>query len=172
MKMISYGKRGLITLLSVFFASGSLAENEVYVMNLSLTDGRMLQFDLATQEPTVSCYNGQMGIGYYDSSSGNYSYLSFERDLVNNLTFNNAVSIETVNAENGPIRFYWLSEKELKVSGMKQGDRLMVHSINGKKMPIRFTRQGSEAIVNLKDYACGTYIVSINKSFNFKIMIP
>ena len=99
MRLFEKWQRVVVLLLSSMLVATTLAYNENYTMNINLTDGNVVQFDLTSQDPSVYCNNGQMTIYYYNQESEQYLNLSFERDLVKDLTFH-TTSLEPVPANN------------------------------------------------------------------------
>ena len=166
-------KKMIPLLLSLMMATAALADNEGYTMNVNLRDGSMVQFVLASQKPEVWCKDGKMTIYYdYDSASYQYQNVSFERDLVKDLTFGMSTGIKPLIEADGKVRFMLTRPGELRVTGLKDGDRLSVYAMDGKIIPTSVSRYGSEAVVDLEGRAHGVYIVSVNNSFTFKLMKP
>jgi len=158
-------------LLSWMMATAALADNEGYTMNVNLKDGSVVQFVLASQKPEVWCKDGKMTI-YYDSASNQYQNVSFERDLVKDLTFGASTGIKQLTEAEGKVKFILTRPGELRVTGLKDGDHLSVYSMDGKIISAPVTRYGSEAVIDLKGRTNGIYIVSVNNSFTFKLMKP
>ena len=158
-------------LLSWMMATAVLSDNEGYTMNVNLKDGTMVQFVLASQKPEVWCKDGKMTI-YYDSASNQYQNVSFERDLVKDLTFSTSTGIKPLTGTEGKVRFILTRPGELRVTGLKDDDHLSVYTMDGKIVPASVSRSGSEAVVDLEGRAHGVYVVSVNKCFTFKLMKP
>lgn len=55
---------------------------------------------------------------------------------------------------------------------MQQGDRLQVFGIDGKRIQAGVSAAGDEVTVDLSQQPRGVYMVSVNKSFTFKLMKP
>ena len=88
MKQFEKCQRVLVLLITSLLVATTWAVDESYIMNVNLTDGKIVTFTLTSQRPSVYCNNGQMIIYYYDQESQQYLNLSFERDLLKDLTFN------------------------------------------------------------------------------------
>lgn len=161
-------KKFLPLLLFGLMATTALAEDEDYTMYVNLTDGSQVQFVLSKQFPFVYCCDGKMIINYDNATSN----ITFERDQIKDLTYGFTSNIKSLTAASKRVKFTVMTSGELKATGLKNDDSMSVYSLDGKMMSAAISRNGTEAIIDLRSNAHGVYIISINNSFTFKYMKP
>lgn len=150
----------------------AIAVDKGYTMDVSLKDGSHAYFVIPEQKPSVSCFDGKMIISFRELDSEHESTISFERDLVKDITFAATNGIEPVAAENSRLSFTLVSSKDIKVTGLNDSDMLRVYSVDGKYVSASISRQDNVAIVSLPTGKRGMYVISVNNSFTFKIVQP
>ncbi len=165
-------RRLLTMLLLALVTTTALADHEGYTMDISLKDGSHAYFVIPKQKPSISCFDGKMVISFRELDSEQESTISFERDLVKDITFAATNGIEPVIAENSRLSFTMASSKDIKVTGLNDADMLRVYSIDGKNVSASISRQDNVAIVSLPTGKRGMYVISVNNSFTFKIVQP
>ena len=108
------------------------------------------------------------------SEDSRWNTLTFERDKVKDLVIGETEvdKIREVKAEEPRIRFDFTRRSMVRVSGLNESDRLTVVSIDGKQVQPTISRSADEAVVDLTGQPRGSYIVSVNGSFSFKLMKP
>ncbi len=181
-KLFNQGKRGLLLLIWAMTASNLYAEDVEYIMYVNLTDGTNVQFVLPEEKPFVGCYDGKMTISYgshftmVDSTETSWysvrDNIVLERSQVKDLTFGVATEIKNVNSDNHRIAFDLSQSNYIRISGLESKDHVEVFSLDGKKVLVPTKIQDSEAVVDLSGRRRGIYMVSVNRSFTFKIMKP
>lgn len=177
-------KKVILLLLSYLMTVGVMAEDDDYTMNVNLTDGGQVQFVLSGQ-PSVLCVDGQMIIYYGKWSKGQTSVegngqvfvseverdeLSFERNQVKDLTFGMTSNIEDVKTDANRINFNLTHRSIVEISGLMADDNLQVFSLDGKNVQVPINRISDRATIDLRTMPCGSYIISVNKRFTFKLM--
>ena len=160
----------LLMLLSWMMAAGAMAE-EQGILTVKLSDGSKVQFVLPVQQPVVNCEKSVMTICLSNSSEPS---MSFSRDEVESLVVGESEidGLRETSADEPRIRFDMTRQGMVRVSGLNDGDRLMVASVSGRQVQPTMSRNGSEAVIDLSGQPRGCYIVSVNKRFSFKLMKP
>ncbi|UKK53226.1 hypothetical protein [Prevotella sp. E2-28] len=171
-------KTFLLFLLSLLMSVGAMAEKQA-ILTVNLVDGRKAQFLLPVERPEVKCEESMMTITYLitsssDSEENRWNTLTFERDKVKDLVIGETEvdKICEVKVEESRIRFDLTQRGMVRVSGLNDNDRLIVVSIDGKQVQPTISRSADEAVVDLTGQPRGSYIVSVNGSFSFKLMKP
>ena len=166
-------RKGLFALLFSCSAMVSATAEEMSTLFINLKDGSKVQFVLPTQKPDVSFSNSMMEVKYRENDQ--IGRLTFERDQVASLTVGTEgeSAIKAVTANEKPrIHFDLTRPAVVRVSGMEQGDRLQVFGLDGKRIQADVSTTDGEATVNLGQQPSGVYVVSVNKSFTFKLIKP
>ena len=160
--------RTFLSLLLLWLTTTSAMAEDMSSLFVFLKDGNKVQFILPVQKPIVTFEKGTMYVSY-----DNY-VMSFERDEVNYLKVGEAdlTAIEEVQADEPRVRFNLTSKGVVNVSGLQQTDRIQVYSLDGKSVNAVVSRHEGEATVDLSQQKRGVYMVSVNKSFTFKLMKP
>jgi hypothetical protein len=143
------------------------------VLYVHLKDGSKVQFMLPVQKPVVSCGRGLMKI-FYQEDDGE-KYMTFKRDLVEDLTFGtaDANAIDEQKADNAlRVTFDLTRDGIVRASGLLPSDHLQVFSIDGKSVNAIVNRNDRGATIDLTQKPRGIYVVSINKCLTFKLMKP
>ena len=159
------------TILSVLLlwmtATCAMAEETMSSLYVFLKDGSKMQFILPLEKPIVYCEKGVMWV------HGNYG-VSFNRDEVDYLKVDKAdlTTIEEVQSDEPRIRFDLTRKGVVSVSGLQATDHIQVYSLDGKSAEAVVSHHESEATVDLSQQRRGVYMVSVNKSFTFKLMKP
>ena len=171
-------KTFLLFLLSWLLSVGAMAEKQG-VLFVNLVDGGTAQFLLPVERPEIKCEEGIMTVTYLigiasASEDSRWNTLTFERDKVKDLVIGETEvdKIREVKAEEPRIRFDFTRRSMVRVSGLNENDRLTVVSIDGKQVQPTISRSADEAVVDLTGQPRGSYIVSVNGSFSFKLMKP
>lgn len=171
-------KHFLFLLLSWLVSVAAMAEKQG-VLIVNLVDGGTAQFLLPVERPEIKCEEGIMTVTYLISSANasedsRWNTLTFERDKVKDLVIGETEvdEIREVKSEDPRIRFDLTQRSMVRVSGLTDGDRLTVVSIDGKKVLPTVTRSAGEVVVDLSGQPRGCYLVSVNGSFSFKLMKP
>lgn len=170
----------LKTILSLLLlwitAAGAMAEETSSSLFVYLKSGSKVQFVLPTQKPTVNCEKGAMYVYNNGDSNEDGSYsVAFQRDEVDYLKVDKSVDltgIETAQADEPRIRFDLTRKGVVSVSGLQTTDRIQVFGLDGKSINAAISRHDGEATVDLTQQRHGVYVVSVNKSFTFKLMKP
>jgi len=161
-------------LLSWLFSVCAMAE-ERQVLTIHLTDGNNVEFLLPDQNPLVECSMGSMTVKFIeDVRKQTEEILSFTPSEVLNLTIDMVEysGVKDVKSNEPRVRFDLTRGSVLHVSGLQEGDRLQVVALDGKNVQAPVKRIASEATVDLGQQPRGCYVVSVNKSFTFKLMKP
>jgi hypothetical protein len=79
--------------------------------------------------------------------------------------------IEAMNADQQRVTFKLQNDK-IDVSGLQAGDRIAVAKADGRSVMNHSAASGGHAVRDLSRQCSGVYVVSVNKSFTFKIMKP
>jgi hypothetical protein len=149
------------------------------ILTVNLKDGSKVQFELPVQQPVVKFGKSQMTVTYTQPSNNpdagdEEKSLDFGRDQVESLVVGveEVVNVSDVKGAEPNIRFDLTSQSRVHISGLSDGDRLAVVSLDGKQMKLPVSRNGSEATLDLSGLPRGCYIVSVNKRFSFKLLKP
>ena len=171
-------KHFLFLLLSLLVSVAAMAEKQG-ILTISLVDGSTAQFMLPVERPEIKCEEGIMTVTYLigsvnASEDSRWNTLTFERDKVKDLVIGETEvdEIREVKVEKSRIRFDLTQRSMVRVSGLTDGDRLTVVSIDGKQVLPTVTRSAGEVVVDLSGQPRGCYVVSVNGSFSFKLMKP
>lgn len=158
----------ILSLLLLWMTATCAMAEDLSSLYVFLKDGNKVQFILPVQKPIVTFEKGTMYVSY-----GDY-VMSFERDEVNYLKVDKAdlTTIEEVQADEPRVRFNLTRKGVVNVSGLQQTDRIQVYSLDGKSVDAAISRHEGEATVDLSQQKRGVYMVSVNKSFTFKLMKP
>ena len=158
----------ILSLLLLWMTATCAMAEDLSSLYVFLKDGNKVQFILPVQKPIVTFEKGTMYVSY-----GDY-VMSFERDEVNYLKVDKAdlTTIEEVQADEPRVRFAMTHKGVVNVSGLQQTDRIQVYSLDGKSVDAAISRHEGEATVDLSQQKHGVYMVSVNKSFTFKLMKP
>ena len=166
-----------LLLLSMLFSVDVIAEKQG-ILTVNLVDGQNVQFLLPVERPEIKCEEGVMTVTYLilanASEDSRWNTLTFERDKVKDLVIGEAEidEIREVKSETSRIRFDLTHRSMVRVSGLSDTDRLTVVSIDGKLVKPIVSRGVGEAVVDLTGQPRGSYVVSVNGSFSFKLMKP
>lgn len=159
--------------LSGLCCTGTLAE-EHDALIIRLADQTSVQFMLPDQEPSLVCQNGTMSVSFLKEGTSEWDALQFTPDEVAEITIEkiDVTAIEEVKASEKRIRFDLSRGSVVRVSGLQQGDRLQVVSLDGKSIQTPVNRHDGEATIDLSSQPRGCYVVSVNRSFTFKLLKP
>jgi hypothetical protein len=167
----------IFLILSWLFSVDVIAEKQG-ILTVNLVDGQNVQFLLPVDRPEIKCEEGVMTVTYLilanASEDSRWNTLTFERDKVKDLVIGEAEidEIREVKSETSRIRFDLTHRSMVRVSGLNKNDRLTVVSIDGKLVKPTISRGVGEAVVDLTGQPRGSYVVSVNGSFSFKLMKP
>jgi hypothetical protein len=168
----------IFLILSWLFSVDVIAEKQG-ILTVNLVDGQNVQFLLPVDRPEIKCEEGVMTVTYLiglanASEDSRWNTLTFERDKVKDLVIGEAEidEIREVKSETSRIRFDLTHRSMVRVSGLSDTDRLTVVSIDGKLVKPIVSRGVGEAVVDLTGQPRGSYVVSVNGSFSFKLMKP
>jgi hypothetical protein len=164
---------------AVVHADETTTEPNVMVVNT--VDGQSYRFIITpnpdmTDRPGVGlfCF-GSDAMWMDDKSDLNHldNSLSFSRDEVKHITFETVEpnGIEAMNADQQRVTFKLQNDK-IDVSGLQAGDRIAVAKADGRSVMNLSAASGGHAVIDLSRQGSGVYVVSVNKSFTFKIMKP
>jgi hypothetical protein len=165
------------TILSVLLlwmtATSAMADEIASSLNVFLKNGDMVQFVLPIHNPSVRYENGEMYVYAY-LNGGRYTPVIFSRDEVDYLKIEKVdlTSVEEVASDEPRIRFDLTRKGVVSINGLQSTDRIQVCSLDGKSVGAAISYHDSEATVDLTQQRRGVYVVSVNKSFTFKLMKP
>ncbi len=168
----------LTILLSWMMATGALADDDRGVLCVHLKDGNTVQFVLPEKKPSLGFGQSHgkdwLTVSYLYEDGINYASVDFDRDEVDflNIVPESKLSVESAKTDEPRIQFDLTRAGVVRVSGLKDADRVQVYRIDGKSVQADVNRHGSEAIVSLDNERRGIYLVSVNNSFTFKMMKP
>jgi len=164
---------------AVVHADETTTEPNVMVVNT--VDGQSYRF-IITPDPDMTDRPG-VGLFCFDSDAMWASnelalnhldnWLTFKREEVKDITFETAASnaIETMKADQQRVTFKLQNDK-IVVNGLQAGDRIAVAKADGRSVMNLSAASGGHAVIDLSRQGSGVYVVSVNKSFTFKIMKP
>lgn len=165
-------------LFCLLFLSGlccmASATEERDALVIRLADQTHVQFILPDQQPSLVCQNDTMKVWFLTEENAEWKSLQFTPDDVAEMTFEkvNTTQIDEVLPTEKRIRFDLSRGSLLRVTGLKQGDRLQVVALDGKSILAPVNRQNNEATIDFSSQPRGCYVVSINRSFTFKLLKP
>lgn len=157
-----------LSLLLVWMVAAGIQASEQMVLTIHLADQSKAQFMLPDDHPYVAFGSGYMIVRYTDG------YLDFTPGEVKNITIDpvDVTEVEEVKSSEERIAFDLRRAGVVHVSGLRQGDQILVVAIDGKNMQVPIDRKDGEATIDLSCQPRGCYVVSVNKSFTFKLMKP
>ena len=144
------------------------------VMHLTLKDGTVYHFLLSDQRPTLKSHYSRLVVTYQCADgSGQAPQLTFERDVVQSLTFGNydPTAVALPKSES-TIRFNLTAPGEVRVSGLQPGDCLEAYGADGKQVAAARRAASGELSLNLSHQPRGVYIISVNRRQTFKFLKP
>ena len=144
------------------------------VMHLTLKDGTVYHFLLSDQRPTLKSHYSRLVVTYqYADGSGKAPQLTFERDVVQSLTFGNydPTAVALPKSES-TIRFNLTAPGEVRVSGLQPGDCLEAYGADGKQVAAARRAASGELSLNFSRQPRGVYIISVNRRQTFKFLKP
>ena len=165
-------KTFLSLLLPWTMAAGALAEEQSKLL-LFLKDGSSVEFVVPSQKPEITCARGYMQVNYQQGSTT--AAVTFERSQVGSLKVLDeaeATAIKATTDNSQRVSFDVTSSSVVSVKGLNDGDRLLVYGLDGMRVNAGISRSGGEATVDLSQLRRGVYMVSVNGSFNFKLLKP
>ncbi len=166
----------LPVLLLWITATCALAEETASSLFVYLKDGSKAEFVLPIKKPSVNCEKGVMYVYNNGDDYGNGSYsVAFQRDEVDYLKVDKQeilMTIDKVQNDEPRIRFDLTRKGVVSISGLQGTDRIQVFGLDGKSINAAISRHDGEATVDLTQQRHGVYVVSVNKSFSFKLMKP
>lgn len=159
--------KAFLSLLLLWMTATCVMAEDLSSLYVFLKDGNKMQFILPLEKPIVYCEKGVMWV------HGNYG-VSFNRDEVDYLKVDKAdlTTIEEVQSDEPRIRFDLTRKDVVSVSGLQVADHIQVYSLDGKSVDAAISRHEGEATVDLSQQKRGVYMISVNKSFTFKLMKP
>lgn len=160
-----------LLLLSGLCSMGAMAEEQDALV-IRLADQTTVQFLLPDQQPSLMCFNGSMSVWF--TEKGTWETLEFTPDEVAEMKIEiiEVSAVEEVRTDEQRIRFDLSRGSVVRVSGLQEGDQLQVVSLDGKSVKAPVSRYDGEAIIDLGSQPRGGYVVSVNRSFTFKLLKP
>ena len=173
-----------ITLTAVGLAAGQ--ENptlpavqeaaELRVLNVETTDGQTYHFLLSDHQPVLTSQNGQMRVTWLaKAEDSERSVLTFQHQDVARLTFSDydPTPVRDVPQQRFSDVFFDLtSPNRVIVRGLKDGERVTVHHLDGRSVLPAVRSLRGQAIVDLSRQPSGTFLINAGGLRTFKLLKP
>lgn len=169
----------LFAWLAVGVSATAQSQEEPDRFFLETVDGQKFTF-LFAQRPKVLCFTSKDGnesylsVSFYAENGSTWESLDFDRDQVKVLTFGTATSngIDQVSAADRHVTFGMLQPGVVSISGLQEGDCLLVSSVDGKTIVNSTMSSDGQQTLDLSRHPRGIYVLSVNHRFTFKLMKP
>lgn len=166
--------KAFLSLLLLWMTASNAMAEETSSLFVFLKDGSIVQFILPTENPTVAFSKGNMTVTCSNQEPDSWRDVTFQRDEVDYLKVDDSIptAIENVKNDEPRVRFDMTRKGIVNINGLQSTDRIQVYELDGKSADAAISRHEGEATVDLSQQKRGVYMVSVNKSFTFKLMKP
>lgn len=149
------------------------AEEQPNALQLTTNDGKQYLFYFLQQPAVTFGFDGLTVTQHVSVGDAERELLIFEREHVKEFRFvYDVTSINDVKSDERKVLFSMKQPGVVDVNGLQQGDRLQVVSLDGKSViSVKVSHDGTQT-VDLRQQPRGVYVVSVNRSFTFKLMKP
>lgn len=145
-------------------------EAEPNTLVVNTIDGKSYRFTLMTDVKQISFDKEFMQFQIFSPSD--FEMLTLHRDKVKDLTFEaDPNDVESI-VSGKTVSFRIVNKGIIVVEGLKAGDQLLVVKADGRTVMNAKAPNGGHVKIDLSQQTAGLYIVSVNKSFTFKVTKP